>query len=110
MSEDPAQLKIDGEVPVKAEEPKAPHRVQYTRGLKLPNDTIYVGRPSPYGNPYKMASEADRDRVIALYRAHIRARLKRQPMFLEALRGKNLACWCELEKKCHADVLLEMLK
>lgn len=24
------------------------------------------------------------------------------------LRGKNLACWCALDKPCHADVLLEL--
>jgi hypothetical protein len=24
------------------------------------------------------------------------------------LRGKNLACWCPLDKPCHADVLLEL--
>lgn len=24
------------------------------------------------------------------------------------LRGKNLACWCQLDQPCHADVLLEM--
>lgn len=27
----------------------------------------------------------------------------------DELRGKNLACWCALDKPCHADVLLEML-
>jgi hypothetical protein len=24
------------------------------------------------------------------------------------LRGKNLACWCPLDRPCHADVLLEL--
>lgn len=24
------------------------------------------------------------------------------------LRGKNLACWCQLDQPCHADVLLEI--
>jgi len=27
---------------------------------------------------------------------------------LEELRGKNLACWCPLDKPCHADILLEL--
>lgn len=27
---------------------------------------------------------------------------------LPSLRGKNLACWCALDKPCHADVLLEL--
>jgi hypothetical protein len=27
---------------------------------------------------------------------------------IEELRGKDLACWCPLDKPCHADVLLEI--
>ena len=27
---------------------------------------------------------------------------------LPTLRGKNLACWCALDRPCHADVLLEL--
>ena len=27
---------------------------------------------------------------------------------LPELRGKNLACWCKLDRPCHADVLLEI--
>ena len=26
----------------------------------------------------------------------------------DALRGKNLSCWCPLDRPCHADVLLEL--
>lgn len=27
---------------------------------------------------------------------------------LTEIKGRNLACWCPLNKPCHADVLLEM--
>lgn len=27
---------------------------------------------------------------------------------LDSLRGKNLACWCALDRPCHADILLEL--
>lgn len=27
---------------------------------------------------------------------------------LDDLRGKNLACWCALDRPCHADILLEL--
>ena len=27
---------------------------------------------------------------------------------LPALRGQDLGCWCDLDKPCHADVLLEL--
>lgn len=35
------------------------------------------------------------------YRSRLVARLP-------TLRGKNLACWCALDRPCHADVLLEL--
>ena len=95
-----------------------PHRVQYHRGMSFREDPnrvsspdkliVYVGRPSPWGNPFKMENEEDRERVIRLFQAHLLATLKRKPDFLEPLRGKNLACWCPLDKKCHADILLEL--
>ena len=28
---------------------------------------------------------------------------------IHTLRGKNLACWCPLDKPCHADVLLQLV-
>jgi len=27
---------------------------------------------------------------------------------IESLRNKNLSCWCKLDEKCHADLLLEL--
>lgn len=27
---------------------------------------------------------------------------------LPSLRGKNLACWCPIDRPCHADILLEL--
>lgn len=32
----------------------------------------------------------------------------RMEAWLKPLRGKDLACWCPLDKPCHADVLLEL--
>jgi hypothetical protein len=43
------------------------------------------------------------------YRHWLNERLKEDPNFLEALRGKDLACWCRLDQPCHADILLEFL-
>lgn len=28
---------------------------------------------------------------------------------LDRLKGKDLSCWCSLDKPCHADVLLEIV-
>lgn len=78
-----------------------PKRIQRkrTKGWRMPENTIYVGRPSVYGNPYETAEEYKKfldDMNIIL-----------QDIIKFNLRGKNLACWCSLEKKCHADILLK---
>ena len=68
---------------------------------------VYVGRPSKWGNPFKLTAEQDREKVIAQYQEW----LMRQPKLLadakRELRGKVLACWCA-PKACHGDVLLEI--
>ena len=98
-----------------------PHRVQRqrTRGWKMPENTVYVGRPSVWANPFlsdrtRIHSPKVLQGVMEVYRLHIQHLLEQDPDFLEPLRGKNLACWCPLTNPkwekvyCHADVLLEM--
>lgn len=67
---------------------------------------VHVGRPSIWGNPFKMRSEADRDKVISQYEKWI----IEQPELLARLpelRGKVLGCWCS-PRACHADVLVRL--
>lgn len=82
-----------------------PKRVQRkrTKGWKMPENTVYVGRGSKYGNPCIVDNDSQRSSAVAWFESHIAPR-----MDLSSLRGKNLACWCGLEKECHADVLLRM--
>ena len=81
-----------------------PKRIQRkrTKGWRMPPNTVYVGRGSKWGNPY-VGSKA-----VSLYRAHIAMLSQEILSMLEELRGKNLACWCSLDKPCHADILLEI--
>jgi len=44
-----------------------------------------------------------------LYREEAEHRLERRPHLFKELRGKNLACWCGLDRPCHVDVLLELV-
>lgn len=71
-----------------------------------PHD-VYVGRPSRWGNPFKLTRERDRVAVIERYRQWLLS----QPELIAAarreLRGKVLGCWCA-PKLCHADVLAEI--
>jgi hypothetical protein len=96
-----------------------PQRIQRrrTKGWKMPPNTVYVGRPSVFGNPFETSLPEDRLRVRNLFRLWLEGAkgtggcgLRRiKLMFrMRELRGKNLACWCPLDQPCHADVLLEL--
>lgn len=84
-------------------------QMKRTRGWKKPANTVYVGRPTEWGNPYSI-SEYGREAAIDHYEYHLLKMLDAFPDFLDALKGKDLACWCPLDKPCHADVLLEFLE
>ena len=106
-----------------------PRRVQRRRtaGWKMPPNTVYVGRPSKWGNPFSVAywtagGMTSRGYAQALVTEQFRACLlgEDEPEdpekveriawireHLKELRGKNLACWCKPGTPCHADILLE---
>ena len=83
-----------------------PRRIQRRRvkGWRMPPNTVYVGRPSKWGNPF-------RRREVGMYEVALRYQRLRKISKADVrreLRGKNLACWCPLDQPCHADVLLEI--
>jgi hypothetical protein len=87
-----------------------PIRIQRkrTKGWRMPPNTVYVGRPAKWGNPFI----GERAGAVHLYGAWMSGwynatLLPMRPNFDE-LRGKDLACWCPLDQLCHADVLLEL--
>ena len=85
--------------------------IQTTRTLNkrhgaIPENSVYVGRPSKWGNPFEIGTHGTRAEVIARHRAWICD----QPALLDALselRGRHLVCWCA-PAACHADTLREM--
>ena len=107
-----------------------PFRIQRrrTKGWKMPPNTAYVGRPGPYGNPFHAGYLHDSelycdDPAEAVWRFWVWLRgddaaanlipelVERRRWILahvHELRGKNLVCWCPLDRPCHADVLLEI--
>lgn len=84
-------------------------RVLNKKSDKVPPGAMYVGRPSKWGNPYKIGLHGSREDVIANYRKMITKRIADNPKVfdLEELRGRDLVCWCH-PQPCHADVLLEL--
>ena len=105
-----------------------PRRIQRkrTRGWRMPEGAVYVGRPTIWGNPFsatsameagykdgpKMAAWAFGEWVRGNQNWQMGTRLDdRRQRILDAiaeLRGHDLACWCPLGRPCHADVLLEL--
>ncbi len=88
-------------------------RVLNKRTDIIPPGAVYVGRPSKWGNPYRVGRDGDRQRVIDRYRERLSFLLthpgSRETLLadLEFLRGKDLVCWCA-PLPCHADILLEL--
>ncbi len=94
---------------------KKPQRVvrRRAKNWKMPANTVYVGRPTVWGNPFVVGSELiggeklSAAKSIALFRQYASDAFSESDL-RACLRGKNLACWCPLDQPCHADVLLEM--
>lgn len=85
-------------------------RVHWNRfeDKKLPENTKLVCRPSKYGNPYHV-EDYGRDEALRLYRIYLDKELKANSEYLSSLRGFDLACNCQLDEPCHADILIEKL-
>ena len=98
---------------------------QRTKGWRIPENTVYVGRPSQWGNPWSPKNHTvvtmkagkcvgSRPGTIAECVAAYREDVENgdfgyTPADIKlSLCGKNLACWCALDQPCHADVLLEI--
>jgi hypothetical protein len=70
---------------------------------------IYIGRGTPYGNPFVIGKDGSRSEVIQKYREWI----LEQPELIEKIRkelkGKTLGCWCK-PKDCHGDIIIEIIE
>lgn len=90
-----------------------PRRIQLSRkkGWRLPPNTLNVARPSRYGNPHRIGFcpvcgvTHTRDEAVEEFEAELS---QLSANHFEVMRGKNLACWCKLNERCHADVLLRL--
>ena len=72
-----------------------------------PTDAVYIGRGSPYGNPFVIGEPhpetglpMTRDDVCELFEQHVLPSLD-----LAGIVGKDLVCFCK-PKRCHGDSLL----
>lgn len=97
-----------------------PVRIQLSRkrGAKLvsPNGLpiVICDRRGKWGNPYRIGEWAlfrgthafiTPENNLLYFREYAETRKKQAQT---ELRGKNLACWCDLSKPCHCDIWLEI--
>ncbi len=68
---------------------------------------VYVGRPGPFGNPFRIGAAQTRTQVIDRYRRWLLEQPELVARVKAELRGKRLGCWCR-PQNCHADVLAEV--
>lgn len=73
----------------------------------IPKNAVYVGRPSKFGNPFPMKTEADRDSVCDKFEQYILKKPELIKLAKNQLKGKDLICYCS-PKRCHADTLLRI--
>lgn len=99
----------------------------------MPPNTVSVTRPGIMGNPFPVDCYGQAG-AVDLYRRWLTGNMSSREMSelsrcdkwsspptislvsvrqwvreeIPKLRGKNLVCWCSLDKPCHADVLLEL--
>lgn len=103
-----------------------PQRIQRkrTKGWKMPPNTVSVTRPGRWGNPYTIRHNSGwwfvdgphtplggircGNKEGATLVAVAKFRETADGAATAELRGKDLACFCQLDQPCHADVLLEL--
>lgn len=112
-----------------------PERIQRkrTKGWRMPENAVYVGRPTILGNPFRAVKSVhgwevwDENlvhydtwdnkigalwHVLNLYEDDLlrwgRIEAPGVQDAINGLRGKDLACWCSTALPCHATVLLRI--
>ena len=90
-----------------------PLRIQRkrTKGYRLPAGAVCVHRPTKWGNPFRVM-DGDNGDAVRRYDVWLHQDPKGMAIADSARRelpGKLLACFCPLSKRCHADVLAELV-
>jgi hypothetical protein len=72
-----------------------------------PKDAVYIGRGSPYGNPFVIGKHGTRDEVCDKYKEYLLSNPQLINKVKTELVGKDLICFCA-PKRCHGDILLKL--
>ena len=119
----PALIQMSRKHPWRAAHPGAvivDRRTRWGNPWRIIRDGSFMGDPlyrviNPEGVAIFSGGELDRQHAAVVAVEHYRNAIDRgwgivpwPGEIQEALRGKDLACWCDLGSPCHADVLLAL--
>jgi len=97
-------------------------RTQRSRQITpgIPAGSVYVGRPSQWGNPAKIGEwfknhfVNSRYVAVSMFYDHCKALAEAEPEtfadWLRPLIGRDLCCWCPVGEPCHGDILLALCR
>ena len=74
------------------------------KGWEKDKSYVYIGRPSKWGNPYKL-TEYSRDELIKHYKDYLENSNLKEKLY--TLTNKKMVCFFK-PKRCHGDVLVEL--
>lgn len=68
---------------------------------------VFIGRPSKWGNPFRLSGESKRGETLDRYREYLLREIEMGRLDPHELRGKVLGCYCK-PAPCHGDILAEL--
>jgi hypothetical protein len=112
-------------------------QLKRTKGYRMPQGCVKVARPTLFGNPFGTANEyrlwlttdwepknrssyfadgwgwskfstMDKDGILCWNYEKLRSRKQIILLNIPLLRGKPIACFCQLGTNCHRKVLIEL--
>lgn len=79
--------------------------------VKTETYNAFIGRPSIFGNPFKIGPDGTREEVIEKFKDYFYKRLVDDSNFkarVLTLKDKTLGCYCK-PLPCHGDIIAEYL-
>lgn len=78
--------------------------------VRLPKrHDVYIGRPSEFGNPYRIGRDGTREEVIPKFEAYARRNKKLLTKIAELPHDAVLGCYCPT-LPCHGEVIIKLWK
>ena len=85
---------------------------KYHHGNRVPDGAVSIMRGSPFGNPFRVGDDGNREEVVEMYRQWLWPKIKSDAVFRNKVRdlhGRDLCCCCA-PAACHGFVLEKAAK